>query len=394
MNAVVPFGELLRMPPAATTLRNIEHDASLRDLCVGSVPPRSSSRVHGGRGLVGLLARAVALTAAVLLASCNEATLPKHERPLSVGMKRLLETKSMEETSPILVRLFKEESEAEIWKMSDKGYFEHLKTYEICSWSGRLGPKYREGDRQAPEGFYTVRPWHMNPTSENYLAFNIGFPNKFDKANGRTGSNLMVHGGCSSRGCFAVTDDSVQEIFTLARLSFAGGQRRFQVQSFPFRMTPVNMARHRDNPNMPFWEMLKEGSDHFEVTRQTVKVDVCERQYVFNAIGNNFSPRGRCPQIRIPTMVRLSVAAKAAQDDKIMQRHIARIEGRPVAAASSEPNMSTLDEFLLSLLNSERSVGPFDKGAIAETSDGPVAEIEALPPFEAFIDQVPVAPID
>jgi murein L,D-transpeptidase YafK len=123
----------------------------------------------------------------------------------------------------------------------------------------------------------------MNPNSQFYLSFNMGYPNAYDKAWGRTGAHLMVHGDCSSRGCYAMTDDQIGEIYALARESFFGGQRAFQVQALPFRMTPRISPSHRNNPNMPFWRMLKEGSDHFEITRQEPKVDVCEKRYVFNA---------------------------------------------------------------------------------------------------------------
>ena len=154
----------------------------------------------------------------------------------------------------MLVRLFKQEAELEVWKQDRSGKFALLKTYPICRWSGDLGPKVKEGDRQAPEGFYSIGPGQMNPQSAYYLSFNMGYPNAFDKALGRTGSQLMVHGDCSSRGCYAMTDEQISEIYTLGRESFFGGQRAFQVQAYPFRMTPVNMARHRNNPNMPFWE--------------------------------------------------------------------------------------------------------------------------------------------
>ncbi len=141
---------------------------------------------------------------------------------------------------------------------STSGRFALLKIYPICRWSGELGPKTREGDRQAPEGFYTVTPGQMNPNSHYYLSFDIGYPNAYDRAYGRTGSNIMVHGDCSSRGCYAMTDEQISEIYALARESFLGNQQSFQVQAYPFRMTPPNMAKHRSNPNMPFWKMLKE----------------------------------------------------------------------------------------------------------------------------------------
>jgi hypothetical protein len=192
--------------------------------------------------------------------------------------------KDMDLQSPILVRLFKQEAELEIWKQDRSGRFALLKTYPICRWSGDLGPKVREGDRQAPEGFYAISPAQMNPQSAYYLSFNTGYPNAFDKALGRTGSQLMVHGDCSSRGCYAMTDEQIAEIYSLGRESFFGGQKSFQLQAYPFKMTPANMAKHRNNPNMPFWKMIKEGNDHFEVTKQEPKVDFCEKKYVFDAI--------------------------------------------------------------------------------------------------------------
>ena len=93
----------------------------------------------------------------------------------------------------------------------------------------------------------------------------------------------MIHGDCSSRGCYAMTDEQIAEIYALARESFFGGQKSFQMQAYPFRMTPLNMAKHRNSPHMAFWKMLKQGYDHFEVTRLEPKVDVCEKRYVFDA---------------------------------------------------------------------------------------------------------------
>ena len=191
--------------------------------------------------------------------------------------------KKMPRLSPILLRIFKEESELEVWKQTSAGRFELLKSYPICRWSGELGPKLHEGDYQAPEGFYAITPKLMNPNSNYYLAINIGFPNAFDAANDRDGSFLMIHGNCASVGCYAMTDEQIGEIYALARDAFLGGKPAFQVQAYPFRMTPENLARHRTNPNMPFWQMLKIGNDHFEATHLEPRVDVCDRRYVFDA---------------------------------------------------------------------------------------------------------------
>ena len=79
-------------------------------------------------------------------------------QPLSERMLAELEAKKMEKESPILVRIFKEEAEFEVWKGDKTGQFALLRTYPICRWSGQLGPKVKQGDRQAPEGFYTITP--------------------------------------------------------------------------------------------------------------------------------------------------------------------------------------------------------------------------------------------
>ena len=194
----------------------------------------------------------------------------------------LMADKGMSKNDPILIRSYKKEAEMEVWKRSSDGRYALLKTYPICRWSGQLGPKVREGDRQAPEGYYTVSPSQMNPNSAYYLSFDTGFPNAFDRSLGRTGGALMVHGSCSSRGCFAMTDQNIAEIYAIARESLASGQRGFQFQSYPFRMTAKNLAQHRLDPNIAFWKNLKEGSDYFEVTKDEPRVSVAGARYSFN----------------------------------------------------------------------------------------------------------------
>jgi murein L,D-transpeptidase YafK len=271
--------------------------------------------------LVRALLASAAIAAALALAGCNtdsstSAVNGRHMQPLSDRMLAKIESKNMAKESPILVRIFKEESELEVWKEDKSGRFALLHTYPICRWSGELGPKFKQGDRQAPEGFYTITPGLMNPNSSYYLAINTGFPNAYDRANGRTGAFLMIHGDCSSAGCYAMTDEQVAEIYSLARESFFGGQKSFQIQAYPFRMTPLNMARHRNSPHMAFWKMLKQGYDHFEVTRLEPKVDVCEKRYVFDAESSSkFSPADRCPAYRVPEEIATAVSEKQRRDD-------------------------------------------------------------------------------
>ncbi|EKF17169.1 L,D-transpeptidase family protein [Nitratireductor pacificus] len=265
---------------------------------------------------------ALLFSAALALAGCNETLediAPKAERQLPASIVTAMEAKGMSKSSPVMMRIFKEEGKLEVWKAKQNGRYDMIASYDICKWSGKLGPKFTEGDRQAPEGFYTVRPAQMNPKSSYYLSFNIGFPNAYDRANGRTGQHLMVHGACSSAGCYSMTDDQVAQIYAFARDSFKGGQRDFQIQAFPFRMTPQNMARYRSDPNYDFWKMLKEGYDHFELTKVPPKVDVCEKRYVFNQVapeGQSFSPTGACPQTSQPDSLIMAYQQYQTQYDK------------------------------------------------------------------------------
>lgn len=275
-----------------------------------------------------------AVAAAIGLAGCDPKDIPTSGRaqaPLSERMLSLIAEKQMDKESPILARIFKEEAEMEVWKKTRDGQYELLKTYPICRWSGDLGPKKKQGDRQAPEGFYTITPGQMNPASSYYLAFNTGFPNAYDRAMGYTGSELMVHGDCSSRGCYAMTDEQIQEIYALARESFFGGQKSFQLQAFPFRMTAMNMAKHRNNPNFAFWKMIKEGYDNFEATHQEPKVAVCERHYVFDAAAPEnasrplkFDASGKCPVYRLDPTIADAVLDKRRSEQSQMAEYISR----------------------------------------------------------------------
>src|SRR5437764_11507552 len=265
------------------------------------------------RALVLTAVLAAALTPVMCLAEDSNPLPARATKELSPELLSLLRQKKMPKHSPILVRVFKEEAELEVWKQDTTGGFQILKIYPICRWSGDLGPKLQEGDRQAPEGFYAITPKLMNPSSNFYLAINTGFPNSFDKANNRDGSSLMIHGDCMSSGCYAMTDEQIDEIYSLARDSLLGGRPSFQIQAYPFRLTPANLARHRTNPHLAFWKMLKIRNDHFEATHLEPEVDVCNRHDVFDAQPppNSpyplvFNPSGKCPAFVVnPKIARL-----------------------------------------------------------------------------------------
>jgi murein L,D-transpeptidase YafK len=227
-----------------------------------------------------LLGFAAIVAASLALAACGgiapKSSSLRAQQSLKQSTVSQLTSMGSSPGQAMMIRIFKESNEFEVWKKTGAGTFKHFKTYEICAYSGGLGPKIKEGDRQSPEGVYNITPGLMNPNSSYYLSFDTGFPNKFDRAWGRTGSNLMVHGDCSSRGCYSMTDEAIAEIYSLVRESFAGGNSVVQMQIYPFRMTPRKLAMYASDPNYEFWMNIKEANDRFELSRTPPAWDVCE----------------------------------------------------------------------------------------------------------------------
>lgn len=190
-----------------------------------------------------------------------------------------LAAKGIAEGAPVMIRIFKLESELELWMRKGDAYV-LAATYPICHWTGSLGPKLREGDKQSPEGFYTIGSRQMRHRGRWQQAFNLGFPNLYDATLRRTGSYILVHGGCSSTGCYAMTQEAQREIYRLASASLARGEERFQVHVFPFRMTDANMKRFASHQWAAFWRDLKAGYDAFEQTRRPPSLNVCGHRYV------------------------------------------------------------------------------------------------------------------
>ena len=293
----------------------------------------------------------LAVLVAGLLGACSgPLEIPPYLRPLSKDTMMLLGRKGMTLESPMFIRVFKEESELEVWKQREDGHFYHFKTYPICNWSGGLGPKVQQGDMQAPEGFYTIAQNQMNPNSQFHLAFNLGYPNAFDRANNRNGDFLMIHGKCKSAGCYAMTDALIEEIYAMARESFIGGQPSLQVHALPFRMTQANLERHKASPHIKFWMTLKDGYDHFEATRQPPTVAVCERRYVVNVKLNGnqrVQSDGACPAFERPATEPFTplplVDAKTAETVVVpgaKQRSLASIEAAPAPRLGGNPSYS------------------------------------------------------
>ena len=206
----------------------------------------------------------------VLILSLGACTQIDFEFPFDIGkiVNRVdtdLKKNDVYIGDPVFIRIFKEESVLELWmKSEDSERYTLIKSYPICKWSGVVGPKIYEGDRQAPEGFYHTDLLSLNPNSAYHLSFNINFPNEYDQAYGRTGSFIMVHGDCVSEGCYAMTDRGVEEIYLLVERALGAGQREVPVHVFPFRMTPEKMILNQTSRHYAFWRNLKEGYDFFE----------------------------------------------------------------------------------------------------------------------------------
>jgi murein L,D-transpeptidase YafK len=208
-----------------------------------------------------------------------------------------LAARGLELGAPVVLRIFKLESALELWMEKD-GRYHLFATYPICLWSGRLGPKLSEGDLQAPEGFYTITKEQLNPDSRWHRAFNLGFPNAFDKAQGRSGSFLMIHGGCASIGCYAMTNEVIDELWRIVTAAIDKGEERVPVHAFPFRMTEAKLVARESNRWSSFWADLKQGYDAFERTQVPPVISVCDGRYVVGDGSGETgatSAEGRCP---------------------------------------------------------------------------------------------------
>jgi murein L,D-transpeptidase YafK len=225
---------------------------------------------------------------------------------------------------PLFIRIFKQEAQLELW-MQKAGRFELLDSFPICHWSGTLGPKLYEGDRQAPEGFYSVGPQQLVLSGRHIRSLDLGYPNAFDRSLGRTGSHILLHGGCRSTGCFAMTDPVMERVYALAEQALHAGQQEIPIHVFPFRMTIANLEQHSNSPWRAFWSNLKVGYDAFEATRTLPVVYACRSAYL---VEGDDPTRQTKPPDDCAVQTPLMAEAKSKQ-------RIARAPLRPATVASS-----------------------------------------------------------
>ncbi len=198
------------------------------------------------------------------------------------GLRKRLGALGADWGAALYLRIFKSSNELEVWVDTGARY-RLLHTWPICTWSGALGPKLRQGDGQAPEGFYAVGASQLNPASRFHLSFNLGYPNAFDRAHGRTGDYLMVHGNCVSIGCYAMGDAAIEEIYTLVAAALAHGQPRVPVHVFPFRMEEGWEQRHADSEWLSFWQQLAPAYQAFVDGKRPPGIRVVDKRYVLAA---------------------------------------------------------------------------------------------------------------
>lgn len=225
------------------------------------------------------------LISLLFLTGCSSSLSVDHRRgfaPQNPAIIAASQSVGANANSQVLIRIFKESRELELWRKNYSGTYALVKTYNICNFSGSLGPKIKEGDFQAPEGFYVVKPYHLNYYSSQFLSFNTGYPNEFDRSHGRTGSFLMIHGGCSSSGCYAIEDAPAQELFTVVRDAFKAGQKEIQLHIYPFKLSNINLYNYKTNKNLDFWLQLRSGYDIFNKDKKDLSIKVVNKRYVIN----------------------------------------------------------------------------------------------------------------
>lgn len=249
----------------------------------------ASAQVAPANNNIKILAKSTVIMPPAIPNSSRANTVINQHSPL---LQKELQQRGFSWGSPVLIRIFKVPSILEVWIKKGNNY-SLFKSYNICRFSGRLGPKTREGDKQSPEGFYYITPKQLNPNSSYFLSFNLGYPNDYDRSHNYTGSALMVHGDCVSIGCYAMTNGRMSEIYTLMHNAFTHGQTKIQVQAYPFALTSNNMSKMRYHQWYNFWNNLKVGYDAFDRTRRPLNVNVQNGHYQFSpatieSLNNNF----------------------------------------------------------------------------------------------------------
>jgi murein L,D-transpeptidase YafK len=198
----------------------------------------------------------------------------------AIELSKAFEEKGLKLGSPVFIRVYKQTSEMELWIEKGSRYV-LFKTYGICRWSGGLGPKYYEGDRQSPEGLYRITSADLIVNARWDRAMNINYPNSFDVMNGRSGSGILIHGKCGSIGCFAIQDRNVEEVYAAVREALKGGQAYIPVLSLPFRFASLAPSKQDTRQMSEFWSDLRRADLLFARDRLPPAAWICDGRYYF-----------------------------------------------------------------------------------------------------------------
>ena len=323
-----------------------------------------------------LPAATVVVAGSMLALSHARADEDAAEKPLPSAVEAALIMKEIAPEAPVYIRVFKEELELEVWKARPNGRYALVKTFPVCNWGGTLGPKRALGDRMSPEGFYSVTPGAMKPDSKYHLAFNIGYPNALDRALGRTGDFIMVHGDCRSVGCFAMSDKFIEEIYAFVRDALAAGEASVPIHVFPFRMTAENMKRFADNPARDTWGPLKEAYDDFTRTREPPEIGMCGKRYVVNSL----TPVGDDPNAVCPALIGKLLAPLSRRTAKRLVKNDPDLEaqGQKLKGAEANSGWSTfLSGTMFASGSDSSSSGARDRPA-AMSSDAALGALQPI----------------
>lgn len=207
----------------------------------------------------------------------------------ALSLKEEVELRGFTWGAPVFIRIFKQENVLELWLQIEDGSFRLFRDFPICIYSGELGPKTRQGDKQSPEGFYQFNRWNMNPHSRFYRSFDLNYPNAYDRYHGYSGSLLMVHGKCSSVGCYAMGDKQMAQIYQIVEAAFQHGQDWVQVHAFPFRLKEQRLSAYHGHRWYAFWRSLQPAYGYFEHSKRLPRIEVVGGQYrVFEAARSAF----------------------------------------------------------------------------------------------------------
>ncbi len=234
--------------------------------------------------------------------ACAQTAVSSAQKPLSKADAILLETedtltKQFEKAQlswppkSLYIRSFKYDRQLEVWvKDNLKEPYKLFKTYKICMQSGTTGPKRMEGDYQVPEGFYHINDF--NPNSSYHLSLGLNYPNASDRILSdslRPGSAIYIHGNCVSVGCIAISDEPIEELYTMASAVRLQGQEFIPVHVFPVKYSVKKSNDYllesiKENAYLEsFNKNIKEVFDYFEANKQLPIIMVNKRgEYLMN----------------------------------------------------------------------------------------------------------------